>query len=674
MIFTSRMTQLFAVVLRKDCERVTESLLREGVMQFISTSEIGEQTPETASLSAGAQASLTEISDLRKRIEGLLHTVGIIPSPPSQMDLSRRAVVDLEREKSRLARLDTDRAAIRDKQRVIQQEVLKLEDIRRQVVLYGAGISDIAAAAPHPFITMQTGRIAASSAAKFEEGLRDFPSVSIPVGRERDSIHYLLIFMKRDTEKVQGVLDGATWVPVELPEELKSVKEDAFKEISARLKNLAAEQKKLETEADNLVNRDVERLRDLWSNLRVSELLHRIQTHFASLSRVIVFTGWVPAQKQDRLTEAIRKASEGRCYLEWNEASGRDPTGEDVPVRLDNPRVLAPFQMLVSNFGLPRYGTIDPTPFVMPLYLAMFGLMFADVGQGLVLVALGVLGVLLPRMRAAGVGWRRLSWLIIWCGLSSVFFGALFGSFFGMVLLDPLWFDFHGIIAGHRPEGAVVDDVFDILAITIYFGISVIGVGLLFNWVNIIRTGKWMELIFDKGGILGAWIYAGGIYIASYLISHDYGAFPSRGRLFLLAGLPALLLLLKEPCRHWRHEGESSASRTNPVLGALNVLMHWVVELLEIFSGYLSNTLSFMRVAGLGIAHVCLMISFFTLAEMTSGVASVLILVLGNILVIALEGLSAGIQALRLSYYEFFTKFFHGTGKLYTPISLDSEW
>ena len=80
-----------------------------------------------------------------------------------------------------------------------------------------------------------------------------------------------------------------------------------------------------------------------------------------------------------------------------------------------------------------------------------------------------------------------------------------------------------------------------------------------------------------------------------------------------------------------------------------------------------------MRVEGLGIAHVSLMIDFFTLANMTSGIRSVLILILGNILVIGLEGLTAGIQALRLSYYEFFTKFFHGTGKLYTPISLNSK-
>ncbi|MBP7051667.1 MAG: hypothetical protein KBE65_11680 [Phycisphaerae bacterium] len=673
MIFTSRMTQLFAVVLQKDAERVTESLLGEGVMQFISTSEIGEPAQHAAPVVAGVQASLTEISDLRKRIEGLLHTVGVIPSPPSQTDLTRRVAVDLEKEKGLLTRIDTERTAIRERQRELQQEVLKLEDIRRQMVLYGAGLSDITASAPRSFIAMQTGKIAGSNASRFEEGLREFPSVSIPVGRERDSVHYLLISMKRDAERVQRVLDGAGWVPIELPEELRSVKEDAFKELSAKIETLAEEQKKLETQADDLVKREVPHLREVWSHLRVSELLHRIQTHFTPVSRTMVFTGWLPAEKQARLTEAIRRASEGRCYLEWHEASGRDPLGDEVPVRLDNPRVLAPFQMLVSNFGVPRYGTIDPTPLVMPLYLAMFGLMFADVGQGLVLMSLGVLGLVLPRIRAAGRGWHQLSWLIVWCGLSSVFFGLLFGSFFGMAVLEPLWFDFHGIVTGHQPEGSAVKDVFDILAITIYFGITVIGIGLLFNWVNIVRTGKWAELIFDKGGVLGAWMYAGGIYVAFYLVAHDYGQFPSRGRLLLLVGLPAILLLLKEPYHRWCREGEPSASRTNPVLAALNAMMHWVVELLEIFSGYLSNTLSFMRVAGLGIAHVCLMISFFTLAEMTSGIASILLLILGNILVIALEGLSAGIQALRLSYYEFFTKFFHGTGKLYTPISLDSE-
>jgi V/A-type H+-transporting ATPase subunit I len=181
-----------------------------------------------------------------------------------------------------------------------------------------------------------------------------------------------------------------------------------------------------------------------------------------------------------------------------------------------------------------------------------------------------------------------------------------------------------------------------------------------------------MELFFDKGGIIGGWIYAGGIYIAFYMSSHQFKEFPSGRVVFLLVTLPALLIFIKEPYHFFEHKKHNPDEKFN-AFTALGWIMNWIVELLEIFSGYLSNTLSFMRVAGLGIAHVCLMMSFFTIAEMTGGVFAVIVLIFGNALVIGLEGLSAGIQALRLNYYEFFTKFFHGTGQLYTPISLSSS-
>ncbi len=671
MIFTAEMIQLFAVVLGKDCGRVTEALLREGVMQFINVSEDeGERADNLSTVKP--QVSLTEISDLRKRIEGLLHTGGIIPSTPKETDLNNRISVNIEQEKARLDKISGVRESIRERQRTIQQEILKLEDIRRQVELYGIGLSDVTLPAKHSFISMQIGKLPVLNVKQLEDGLRDLPSLIIAMGQENDMAHHLLISMKRDSEQINKILSNAGWIRIELPGELRSVKKDVFKELSVKLKTLTGEQKKLEINANDLVRKEDKRLREIWVNLRVNELFYKIQTNFKSSSRTVIFTGWLPSSKKEKLTGIIKKACEDRCYLEWNEAGSTGIIGDEVPVRFNNPKILAPFQMLVSNFGIPEYGTIDPTPFVMPLYLAMFGLMFPDVGQGMILAILGILGVSFLRKNEGKEGLHHLSWLIIWCGLSSIFFGALFGSFFGTGLFPALWFDFHGIISGHGADNSVINDVFDILSITIYFGISVIALGLLFNWINIIRTRKWMELFFDKGGIIGGWIYGGGIFTASYLIAHDYKEFPPGMILFLLVGLPSLLLFIKEPYHYFKHEREQSDKKFN-VFAILNFLMEWTVGLLEIFSGYLSNTLSFMRVAGLGIAHVSLMIAFFTLAEMTSGIASVLILILGNILVICLEGLTAGIQALRLNYYEFFTKFFHGTGKLYTPISLGSS-
>ncbi|MHC4213203.1 MAG: V-type ATP synthase subunit I [Planctomycetota bacterium] len=671
-MFTTEMIQLFAVVLGKDSQKVTEALLRQGCMQFVKTSELDGQTPGQLS-EAKSDVLVTDISDLRKRIEGFLHTGGIVPATPVEADLNNRVDVNVDKENSHLDQITAQRAAIREKQKTIHQEILKLEDIRRQVELYGVDVTGVKLPAKSSLISMQIGAIPASNVKQLERDLRDVLSLTVTLGIEGDVAHYLLISLKRDSQSVGKVLSKTGWTNVELPSQLRSINKNVFGEMSSKLKTLNGEQKKLESKANDIVKTEATRLKETWVNLRVNELFYKIQDNFDSSSRTVIFTGWLPSSKEAKLTEEITKACQGQCYLEWNQAKSKEAIGDDVPVQFDNPSILAPFQMLVSNFGIPRYGTIDPTPFVMPLYLAMFGLMFADVGQGLVLAALGLWGACSFKKNEQKKGLYNLSWLIVWCGFSSVCFGALFGSYFGADLFKPIWFDFHGVVSGHSGDSTIINSIYDILSITIYFGISVIAIGLIFNWINLIRTRMWMELFFDKGGIIGGWIYGAGVYVAAYFVMHDYKQFPSANLLFLLIGLPCLLLFVKEPYHFVKHESFKSGKKFNPLI-ILNFLLQWIVELLEIFSGYLSNTLSFMRVAGLGIAHVCLMISIFTLAEMTSGIGSVIILILGNILVICLEGLTAGIQALRLSYYEFFTKFFHGSGQLYTPISLNSSY
>ncbi len=672
MILTTQMTQLFAVVLRRDKERVTETLLREGVMQFLSTSELDIE-PRHNQSGAAPDASLAELSDMRKRIEGILHTVGTIPSAPQETDLQNRAPVNLAKEAERLDRIDGERESIRERQRSLQQEILKLEDLRRQVNLYGVDLGKLQAPARQSMLAMQTGRLPASNAKRFEESLKGLPALHMALAQQDGMVHYLLLSMKRDQEPIERILSSVGWTKVEMSQEVLSARKNLSGDLTAKLQALTEEQKKLQDRVTDLIRQEEPHLKDLWVRLRIQELCAKIQASFQSSSRTVIFAGWLASSMKERLSAKIAEACEGRCYLEWHDADSDETIASEVPVQFNNPKVLAPFQMLVSNFGIPQYGTIDPTPFVMPIYLIMFGLMFADAGQGLVLTLIGALSAYLTRNNQAKRGTYHLSWLIAWCGLSAIVFGVLFGSYFGKALFEPLWFDFHGIVAGHPETGSVIRDVYDILSITIYFGITVIVLGLLFNWFNLIRTRRWVELVFDKGGILGGWIYGGGVYIASYMVDHGYKEFPSGNTVFLLVGLPALLLLIKEPYHHFAHGKAHAEKAGNPIFLVLTFLMEWIVELLEIFSGYLSNTLSFMRVAGLGIAHVCLMISFFTLAGMTSGVFSVLILIIGNILVIGLEGLSAAIQALRLNYYEFFTKFFHGTGKLYTPISLDSE-
>ena len=675
-MFTTRMIRLFAVVLGRDAEKVTEVLLREGVLQFINISKVEGSVSDELN-EVNPQVSPAEISELRKRIEGLLHPVGIYPDPPKEIDLNNRSAIDLVEENKKLDKLVGQRESIRERQRVVGQEVLKLEDIKRQVEIYGLRFSDIALSSQHSFVSILIGKIPTTNFPVLQNEMKDMPSVNLPISDEGDVTHLLIISMKRDTRQVEEILHKVAWVPVELPRELSSLKTDISKDLSSKLTVLIEEQKKLAVQAKEIIEKESERLKKVWINLRVNELFYTIQAFFKRSIRTMIFSGWLPASKKKLITKKITQASEGRCYLEWLEAEKFTSAKRDIPVQFRNPKVLAPFQMLVSNFGIPEYGTIDPTPFVMPIYLIMFGIMFADVGHGAILALLGLLGVLFFTKKKDRESFHNLSSLIIWCGSSSILFGMLFGSYFGMGWFKPIWFDFHGIVSGHGNEALLISDVYDILAITIFFGITVIILGLIFNWINLIRKKKWLELILDKGGIVGGWIYIGGITIGNYMVSHNY-KLPEGTILMWLAGVPALLLFIKEPL-HFVKQGKGGPkgkfSFIKLLVAVPNFIMGWGVELLEVFSGYLSNTLSFMRVAGLGIAHVCLMISFFTLAGMIGekGIASILILIAGNILVICLEGLSAGIQALRLNYYEFFTKFFHGSGKLYSPVSLSNR-
>jgi V/A-type H+-transporting ATPase subunit I len=699
-MFTARMIRLFAVVLDRDAEKATSELLRRGVMHFINITKVkSEWTDGLAAVNP--QVPIAKIAEMRKRIELFLGQIGRLPKELGDIDLNDRKPLDLDGRSRELDAVAGEQQGLRERQRVIQQEILKLEDIQRQVALVGPEIQSLRPS-QYSFLSIRFGRLPASRFGELDAEMGGMPSVTLKVGEEDGSVRLLVISMKRDSERVEKTLRKAGWEESELPYQAGGVKDDIGRDLERKLDALRNEQSAVQEKSRALIERRSGELDALWTQLRVNELFYRVQTYFKRTARTVVFTGWLPASKKRVVSEDLARVTGGKCYLEWHEPAEPDAAeiaDESPPVQFRNPRFLAPFQMLVANFGVPEYGTIDPTPVVMVIYLIMFGLMFADVGQGALLLMAGVLGVFLPLGKKAGAGaggkpgkarggagtgtWQNLSRLMVWCGAASIIGGVLFGSTFGYTLFRPLWFDFHGIVRGHiRETGSLIHSIFNILAITVYFGIAVIWIGLLFNWVNLIIKKRWTELVLDKGGILGGWIYGGGIYVASYMVRHDYREFPPFTALFLLVGLPALLIVFKGPLHFLRERRESGKQFGLSTLMTFG--MDWAVELLEIFSRYLSNTLSFMRVAGLGIAHVSLMTAFFEIAVMVSpGAASghaggataagIIVIVFGNILVMGLEGLSAGIQSLRLNYYEFFTKFFHGTGRLYSPISLKSR-
>jgi V/A-type H+-transporting ATPase subunit I len=672
MMFTAKMKYVTAVVLDKDVEAVTKELLADGVLHFVHITEVSSGLKNKVQ-NVTPHISLTRIAELKKRIESFLSMIGILPEKEKILDISQLSAVDLEQSEKEIDQLSGAIQSIRDRQKNLQQEILKLEDIKRQVELFGDIKSSLKARSHYSFLNVQTGIIPETSREDFNTEFKTLPSVVLEFKTENGESSILLITMKRDDNRVNALLSKYGWVDVELDQEIDGIKENVISDLDGKLKIYSEEQHKLHDESFSIIKEKSHMLESLWANLRMNELYYKIQSYFSKTSRTVIFSGWVPAGKAASLVKGIEQATKGLCYMEWSspeKIEKVEKTKVKVPVQLKNPEFLAPFQMLVKNYAIPEYGTIDPTPFVAVAYLIMFGLMFGDAGHGLVLLCIGLLGMFF--FKKASRNTYNLLKLISYCGVSAIGAGVLFGSYFGMDWFPPLWFNYHAAVEGHLPDTGIIHDIYGILLITLYVGIGVSFVGLILNWINLVRQKKWLRLFLDKTGLLGGWVYGGGIYIGYHFMTQN-GRLPDDTTLLLLAFIPMMLFFFK-PGLSFIIEKNKTPGKRFTVFTLIDFFMEWIVELLEVFGGYLANTLSFMRVAGLGIAHVSLMVAFFEIADMTkSPIFAPIVLVFGNILVIGLEGLSAGIQSLRLNYYEFFSKYFSGTGEAYTPVSLSAS-
>ncbi|MBN1685577.1 MAG: ATPase V [Spirochaetales bacterium] len=665
------MRQLVAVVLENDVDAVTRELLNEGVMHFISMRSLVKDTSSSLR-PVGKPEYAGSAAAIRRRIESLLDAASLDTYAAQELDIAKLKPVDLDEAAKTVSAIEAKTSELRQEFSNAGDEIRHLKDIQRQVELYGDLSRGIGKQSDYSYLTMQTGAVPLETAESLHEAFSQMPVVAVALHDQGGERQFFIIGLKRDEKKIDEILNKLGWHDLDLSSSLEDTDKDVTENLKDRTAALSKKQSKIESEIGEAVSKQSEKLTELWANLRMNELYSRIQSFFSRTARTILFTGWVPAASSEKLDAGIRQACRGACYLEWYEPS-EQTEAVDVPVQLENPKFLKPFEMLVKNYAVPVYGSIDPTPLVGIAYLAMFGLMFGDVGHGLVIMLLGIIG---RRLYKKENKVRQLLTLLSYCGGAAIIAGVLFGSYFGFSLFPALWFDFHGIVMGHS-GGPLVSSIYDVLGITIYFGISVIGLGILINLVNLARRRRWFEFFFDKAGILGGFIYGAGIWATKYFISADYKQLPSGTLLFVFLGIPVILLAFKSPLHHVLERRSGGKQRLH-LMSFVDFTMDWIVEVLEIFSGYLANTLSFMRVAGLGIAHEALLIAFFGIAGMTgngslNSLPAILILILGNVLVIALEGLSAGIQSLRLNYYEFFSKYFSSAGRPYEPVTLRTK-
>ncbi|MBP7096342.1 MAG: ATPase V [Spirochaetia bacterium] len=662
---TAPMRLLVAAAPASASDAISRELLALGALDAVAVRELDAAWKEKLRPD-GNDAAGEGAGELRKRVEGFFQLAG--RAPEIRRPAAAGVPVDLAAAARVVEEVSEGIAASRERQKVLQDELLRLEEMRKQVSARFSSAAGELGKGASGFLSVRAGTVSRIALSRLEAELASMPVALVArPADEGERVDAIVMSLKRDERSLEPALARAEWRQGELPSGSPADRDEALKGIEAKAEALRTAQRAAAAGVETAITERSAELSELWTRLRVDELSASIRAGFSSTERAVLFSGWMPASLRAAAEDAIERASGGACVIEWHEPASGEARKLSAPVQLRNPRFLDAFQGLVTNYGTPEYGAVDPTPFVAVSYLAMFGLMFGDAGHGLVVALVGVLGLLRARKQGRKTA---LFELFAWCGLSAMISGVLFGSWFGLPLTEALWFDFHGVATGAHAGGGPVRDVYGILGISIKFGMAVLVLGILLNWYNLVRLRRWRALLLGKHGLAGGWIYIAGAWIAFGFVGSGYRTLPSAPVLALLLGPPVLLLGLAAPVEHLekRRHGESKGFPVGIFL------LEWAVELLEAFSGYLANTLSFMRVAGLGIAHATLMGAFFSIADMVGGrlsVAGIAVLLSGNVLVIALEGLSAGIQALRLNYYEFFSKYFTGTGRAYRPISLE---
>ncbi|HEC33364.1 MAG TPA: hypothetical protein ENI37_01445, partial [Chloroflexi bacterium] len=438
----------------------------------------------------------------------------------------------------------------------------------------------------------------------------------------------------------------------ELPEMYRGTPAEAIAVIEdeiARTRQYVAE---CQTTIDYLHETYVQRLRDLLWRVYASRTLAETIARYGRLRYTYLVAGWVPTSRVDALQREIRQASD-KVLIEVDTPDRREDG--HIPVALDNPSSLGAFEGLVTTYGRPCYDELDPTPVIALTFPLIFGIMFGDVGHGLVLALLGL--ALVSRKIRALRGLSGMGMVVIACGVAAIIFGFLYGSVFGFEeALQPLWI---------RP----LEDVMDILIAAVGIGVGLLSLGMVCNMVNAALTRRWGHLLFDHNGLAGLIFYWSllGLVASAFIGNLPVSPIPFAA----LAAVSGLMVTFSEVLEHLV-EGHRPL-----VKGSLSTyLIQTPIELFETLIGLLSNTLSYVRMGAFAVAHGALSMVVFILAEIISparGVGYWIVVVLGNLFVIGFEGLIVGIQTLRLEYYEFFSKFFSGGGMRYRPLALVSK-
>ncbi|HLA86993.1 MAG TPA: V-type ATPase 116kDa subunit family protein [Anaerolineales bacterium] len=653
MFFPKAMTEIELIVPSKDLLGVTRVLSNYGVFH-----QTDSHHPGVASGSANTwQEQASAYSVLERRVQIVMQSLGIDEGQPPSSEFD--AMVEIDNIRPLVDQIEEEVKQVSDQLTSERKQMEQHESTLRQLEPVADIDLDISSLRNSRYLYSMLGVMPTANVDRLQTSLARVPNVFLTLRSDSNRPVVWLAGTKANSDVLERAARSAYLDPLSLPNDYQGTPAKIIDSLHRTIENTQRTIDELNKKLAGMAETLKQELRDLLWQSHTSRVLSDAIVRFGQLRYTYVVTGWVQSDDLESLTQRLKTAS--KEILIETLPTTRSGHNSNVPVALENSKFLKPFQMLVNTYARPRYGELDPTWLIVFMFPFLFGAMFGDIGQGLVLAVLGYL--MASKKVKALSGMSGLGGVVFLCGISATLFGFFYGSIFGFeedvhifgMTLEPIWL-------------SPIHHIMDVLMVAVGAGVVLLILAYMIGIFNFAVSRERGHLLFGHNGIAGFVLYLSLLGFGGA----TFGILPVSPTVFLaLAIASGLGVMFSEVFIHLV-EGHRPLIDSG---GIGTYLIQAGVELFEVIISMLSNTLSYVRVGAFAVAHGGLSQAIFILAVLAGGgeeggIGYWITIVLGNVFIIGFEGLIVGIQTMRLSYYEFFSKFFTGGGMRFEPLTL----
>ena len=592
-----------------------------------------------------------EVNPYRDALNSINTIYEELKSPPAASNRS----TGIEKALSTVKEIRGQSEQLQQEQTELEEKCSSLEESLRIIRPFRNIDYDISSILHLKYIHFHFGRIEKQYYEKFKKYIYDNLNTIFLKCDEDDQYVWGLYFVpEHEAQKVKAVYSSMHFERIYMPDTYEGTAKEAFEQLTETRNRAAADlasadQKKadflLRNQKDIVASRNaIAQLSGNFDVRRLAACTHGDKDVF------YILCGWMTEKDAHSFQNDIKDDSRIFCIIDGEEDEHLKPgIHQQPPTKLKNPKLFKPFEMYIKMYGLPAYNEMDPTWFVALTYSFIFGAMFGDVGQGLLLFIGGFLLYKFKHITLAGI--------ISCAGVFSTIFGFMFGSIFGFEDVIPaLWL---------RPMNNMMSVPFigklnTVFIVAIGFGMCLILLCMVFNILNAWKAGDVEHIWFDTNSVAGLVFYGSAVVSIALILNGK--TLPGGIVLFIMFGVPLILIFLKEPLTALIEKKSEVMPKEKGMF-----VVQGLFEMFEVLLSYFSNTLSFVRIGAFAVSHAAMMEVVLMLAGAESGNLNWIVVVLGNLFVCGMEGLIVGIQVLRLEYYEMFSRFYKGTGRKFEP-------